>query len=60
MQSEVNDILKKSLQKAEEHYRIGNVGKSYAYYTIVVELYSAKRSEIEEIFTDVLCMICNM
>ncbi|XP_029166263.1 protein arginine N-methyltransferase 9-like [Nylanderia fulva] len=55
MQAEVNSILKKSLQKAREHNRTGNVGKAYAYYTIVVELCPAKRSEIEETFTDVLC-----
>jgi len=55
MQAEVNDILEKSLQKAREHDRTGNVGKAYAYYTIVAELSSAKRSEIEETFTDVLC-----
>nr|XP_012222347.1 PREDICTED: putative protein arginine N-methyltransferase 9 isoform X3 [Linepithema humile] len=55
MQAEVNDILEKSLQKAREHDRTGNVGKAYAYYTIVAELSPAKRSEIEETFTDVLC-----
>ncbi|XP_011344451.2 protein arginine N-methyltransferase 9 [Ooceraea biroi] len=55
MQAEVNDILETSLQKAREHDRTGNVGKAYAYYTIVVELCPAKRSEIEETFTDVLC-----
>lgn len=55
MQAEVNDILDKSLQKAREHDRTGNVGKAYAYYTIVAELSPAKRSEIEETFTDVLC-----
>lgn len=55
MQAEVNGILEKSLQKAREHDRTRNVGKAYAYYTIVVELCPAKRSEIEETFTDVLC-----
>lgn len=55
MQAEVNDILEKSLQKAREHDRTGNVGRAYAYYTIVAELCPAKRSEIEETFTDVLC-----
>jgi len=63
MQTEINDILEKSLQKAREHDRIGNLGKAYAYYTIVVELYPSKRSEIEETFTDILCkitMILNM
>lgn len=55
MQSEVNDILERSLQKAKEHDRIGNIGKAYAYYTIVAELCPTKRSEIEKAFTDVLC-----
>lgn len=55
MQAEVNDILETSLRKAREHDRTGNVGKAYAYYTIVVELSPARRSEIEETFTDVLC-----
>lgn len=55
MQSEVNDISERSLQKAREHDRNGNFGKAYAYYTIVAELYPAKRLEIEETFTDILC-----
>lgn len=55
MQSEVNDISERSLQKAKEHDRNGNFGKAYAYYTIVAELCPAKRSEIEETFTDILC-----
>lgn len=55
MQSEVNDISERSLQKAKEHDRNGNYGKAYAYYTIVAELCPAKRSEIEETFTEILC-----
>lgn len=55
MQSEVNDISERSLQKAKEHDRNGNFGKAYAYYTIVAELCPAKRLEIEETFTDILC-----
>ncbi|XP_012522891.1 protein arginine N-methyltransferase 9 [Monomorium pharaonis] len=54
MQAEVNGILKKSLQKAREYDRIGDVGKAFAYYVIFAEL-STRRSEIEETFTDVLC-----
>jgi len=57
MQAEVNDILEESLQKAREYDRIGNVGKAFAYYIIFAGL-SARRSEIEETFTDVLCKIC--
>ncbi|XP_012140337.2 protein arginine N-methyltransferase 9 isoform X1 [Megachile rotundata] len=55
MQKEVDDIVTKSLQKAYDHDRTGNVGKAYAYYTVVAELCPAKRSEIEEAFVDVLC-----
>ncbi|XP_024882585.1 protein arginine N-methyltransferase 9-like [Temnothorax curvispinosus] len=54
MQAEVNGILEESLQKAREYDRNGNVGKAFAYYIIFAEL-SARRSEIEETFTDVLC-----
>ncbi|XP_011639142.1 protein arginine N-methyltransferase 9-like isoform X1 [Pogonomyrmex barbatus] len=54
MQAEVNSILEKSLEKAKEYDRIGNVGKAFAYYILFAEL-SARRSEIEETFTDVLC-----
>ncbi|EGI57314.1 PREDICTED: putative protein arginine N-methyltransferase 9 isoform X2 [Acromyrmex echinatior] len=54
MQAEVNSILEESLQKAREYDRIGNVGKAFAYYIIFAKL-SARRSEIEETFTDVLC-----
>lgn len=57
MQSEVNDISERSLEKAREHDRIGNIGKAYAYYTIVAELCPTRRSEIEEAFTDVLCKL---
>lgn len=60
MQAEVNGILKKSLQKARDHDRTGNVGKAYAYYNIVVELCPAKRSEIEETFTNILCKAQNI
>ncbi|CAL7948435.1 unnamed protein product [Xylocopa violacea] len=55
MQKEVNDIVEKSLQKAYDHDRTGNVGKAYAYYTVVAELCPPKRAEIEEPFVDVLC-----
>ena len=55
MQKEVDDIVTKSLQKAYDHDRTGNVGKAYAYYTVVAELCPARRSEIEEAFVDVLC-----
>ncbi|XP_076181472.1 protein arginine N-methyltransferase 9 isoform X2 [Ptiloglossa arizonensis] len=55
MQKEVNEIVVKSLQKAYDHDRTGNVGKAYAYYTVVAELCPAKRSDIEEAFVDVLC-----
>ncbi|CAK9806939.1 Protein arginine N-methyltransferase 9 [Anthophora quadrimaculata] len=55
MQKEVNDIVKKSLQKAYDHDRTGNVGKAYAYYTVVAELCPPKRPDIEEAFVDVLC-----
>ena len=55
MQKEVNEIVAKSLQKAYDHDRTGNVGKAYAYYTVVAELCPAKRSDIEEAFVDVLC-----
>ncbi|XP_011707717.1 PREDICTED: putative protein arginine N-methyltransferase 9 isoform X1 [Wasmannia auropunctata] len=54
MQAKVNGILEESLQKAREYDRIGNVGKAFVYYSIFAEL-SARRSEIEETFTDVLC-----
>lgn len=54
MQAEVDDILEESLQKAREYDRNGNVEKAFAYYVIFAEL-SARRSEIEETFTDVLC-----
>lgn len=56
MQAEVNGILEESLQRAREYDRNGNVGKAFAYYIIFAEL-SARRSEIEETFTDVLCKI---
>ncbi|KAG7203802.1 hypothetical protein KM043_013819 [Ampulex compressa] len=55
MQEEVKDIIQKSLQKARDHDRTGNVGKAYAYYTVVAELCPGKRLEIEEAFVDVLC-----
>ncbi|XP_053980869.1 protein arginine N-methyltransferase 9-like isoform X1 [Hylaeus volcanicus] len=55
MQKEVNEIVAKSLQKAYDHDRTGNVGKAYAYYTVVAELCPARRPEIEEAFVDVLC-----
>lgn len=56
MQAEINGILEESLQKAREYDRNGNVEKAFAYYVIFAEL-SARRSEIEETFTDVLCKI---
>ena len=46
--------MEESLRKAREYDRIGNVGKAFAYYIIFAKL-SARRSEIEETFTDVLC-----
>lgn len=57
MQRELNEIVEKSLQKAYDHNRTGNVGKAYAYYTVVAELCPPKRLEIEEAFVDVLCML---
>lgn len=57
MQKELNDIIEKSLQKAYDHDRTGNVGKAYAYYTVVAELCPRRRPEIEEAFVDVLCML---
>lgn len=57
MQRELNEIIEKSLQKAYDHDRTGNVGKAYAYYTVVAELCSQKRPEIEEAFVNVLCML---
>lgn len=56
MEMEVKEIIEKSLKKAQDHDSVGNVGKAYAYYTVVAELCSSKRAEIEEAFTDVLCM----
>ncbi|XP_015437068.1 PREDICTED: putative protein arginine N-methyltransferase 9 [Dufourea novaeangliae] len=55
MQREVNSIVAKSLQKAYNHDRTGNVGKAYAYYTVVAELCPTLRLDIEEAFVDVLC-----
>ncbi|XP_003398969.1 protein arginine N-methyltransferase 9 isoform X1 [Bombus terrestris] len=55
MQRELNEIVEKSLQKAYDHNRTGNVGKAYAYYTVVAELCPPKRLEIEEAFVNVLC-----
>ncbi|KAK2589218.1 hypothetical protein KPH14_002023 [Odynerus spinipes] len=58
MEMEVMEIVEKSLKKAQDHDSVGNVGKAYAYYTVVAELCSSKRAEIEEAFTDVLCEWC--
>ncbi|XP_043671850.1 protein arginine N-methyltransferase 9-like isoform X3 [Vespula pensylvanica] len=58
MEVEVKDIIEKSLKKAKDHDSLGHVGKAYAYYTVVAELCSPKRAEIEEAFTDVLCEWC--
>ncbi|XP_076642269.1 protein arginine N-methyltransferase 9 isoform X2 [Halictus rubicundus] len=55
MQKEVNNIIAESLKKAYDHDRTGNIGKAYAYYTVVAELSPAKRLEIEEAFVNVLC-----
>lgn len=60
MQAEVNEVLKKALQQAKEYDRIGNIGKAYACYIAVAELCPARRLEIEEQFTNVLCKKYNI
>ncbi|XP_012272550.1 protein arginine N-methyltransferase 9 [Orussus abietinus] len=55
MQAEVRDIVEKSLKKAREHEARGDMGRAYAYYTVVIELCPEKRKEVEKVFTDVLC-----
>nr|XP_046472761.1 protein arginine N-methyltransferase 9-like isoform X1 [Neodiprion pinetum] len=57
MDVEIREIVEKALEKAQEQDACGNVGRAYAYYTVVAELCPAKRSEVEKLFTDVLCKL---
>lgn len=55
MQAEIDEIVKISLKKALDHEAKGNIGQAYAYYTAVLELCPAKRSQLEKRFISVLC-----